>query len=107
MANEQTVDLSLTGMTCNACAMNIEKGLNSLSGVSATVNFAAESARVIVQSADVSTERLIRTVEGLGYGARLLEETTPDMLDAEVRERVSMLKTRLLVSLAVRALPLR
>ncbi|MFM8416921.1 MAG: cation transporter, partial [Actinomycetota bacterium] len=37
MVNDQTVDLSLTGMTCNACAMNIEKGLNSLSGVSATV----------------------------------------------------------------------
>lgn len=101
MANEQTVDLSLTGMTCNACAMNIEKGLNSLSGVSATVNFAAESARVIVQSADVSTERLIRTVEGLGYGARLLEETTPDMLDAEVREKVASLKLRLVVSLVL------
>ena len=101
MANDQTVDLSLTGMTCNACAMNIEKGLNSLSGVSATVNFAAESARVVVQSSDVSADLLIRTVEGLGYGARLLEETTPDMLDAEVREKVASLKLRLVASLVL------
>ncbi|MFM9138482.1 MAG: heavy metal translocating P-type ATPase, partial [Actinomycetota bacterium] len=101
MANDQTVDLFLTGMTCNACAMNIEKGLNSLSGVSATVNFAAESARVVVQSSDVSADLLIRTVEGLGYGARLLEETTPDMLDAEVREKVASLKLRLVASLVV------
>ena len=101
MANEQTVDLSLTGMTCNACAMNIEKGLNSMSGVAATVNFAAESARVVVQSGDVTTEQLIRTVEGLGYGARLLDDTTPDMLDAEVREKVASLKMRLVVSLVL------
>ena len=101
MANEQTVDLSLTGMTCNACAMNIEKGLNSMSGVVATVNFAAESARVVVQSGNVTTEQLIRTVEGLGYGARLLDDTTPDMLDAEVREKVASLKMRLVVSLVL------
>ena len=40
------VDLSITGMSCNACAMTIEKGLNRLNGVEATVNFATESARI-------------------------------------------------------------
>ncbi|MFZ9817884.1 MAG: heavy metal translocating P-type ATPase [Ilumatobacteraceae bacterium] len=104
MSEERTIDLSLTGMTCNACAMNIERGLNSISGVSATVNFAAESARVAVTEKDVTSDRLISFVEGLGYGARLLENTTPDMLDAEVREKVTALKIRLIVS-GVLALP--
>jgi len=104
MSEERTIDLSLTGMTCNACAMNIERGLNSITGVSATVNFAAESARVAVTEKDVTSDRLISVVEGLGYGARLLEDTTPDMLDAEVREKVTALKIRLIVS-AVLALP--
>jgi Cu+-exporting ATPase len=84
--------------------MNIERGLNSISGVSATVNFAAESARVAVTEKDLTSDRLISVVEGLGYGARLLEDTTPDMLDAEVHEKVTALKIRLIVS-GVLALP--
>jgi Cu+-exporting ATPase len=81
--------------------MSIEKGLNALPGVEATVNFATESARVAFDSTSADVATFISTIEGLGYGARTLAETTPDMLDAEVRERVSMLKTRLLVSLVL------
>lgn len=98
MTEERTIDLSLTGMTCNACAMNIERGLSAIDGVSATVNFAAESARVSLANGSITADRLIEVVEGLGYGARLLEDTTPDMLDAEVREKVTALKIRLTVS---------
>ena len=98
------IDLSITGMSCNACAMTIEKGLNSLGGVEATVNFAGESARVVFDASSIDAGKLVATVASLGYGARLLEDTTPDMLDAEVRERVAMLKTRLTVS-AVLAVP--
>ncbi|NCZ92105.1 MAG: heavy metal translocating P-type ATPase, partial [Actinobacteria bacterium] len=104
MTDERTIDLSLTGMTCNACAMNIERGLTALDGVAATVNFAAESARVSIANPSITSERLISVVEGLGYGARLLEDTTPDMLDAEVREKVTALKIRLTAS-AILALP--
>ncbi len=95
------VDLSITGMSCNACAMTIEKGLNKISGVEATVNFAAESARVTFNSDLVDSAELLSAVSSLGYGARLLADTTPDMLDAEVNERVAMLKVRLLVSLTL------
>ena len=95
------VDLSITGMSCNACAMTIEKGLNHLAGVEATVNFATESARVTFDASQVDTVKLVSLVESLGYGARPLAETTPDMLDAEVRERVAMLKSRLTVSIAL------
>ena len=95
------LDLSITGMSCNACAMTIEKGLNHLEGVEATVNFATESARVTFDASQVDTIKLVSLVESLGYGARPLAETTPDMLDAEVRERVAMLKSRLTVSIAL------
>jgi P-type Cu+ transporter len=92
------VDLSITGMSCNACAMSIEKGLLALDSVEATVNFATESARVTFDPSIVDVAHLVSTVESLGYGARTLAETTPDMLDAEVRERVASLKARLTIS---------
>ena len=95
------VDLSITGMSCNACAMTIEKGLNRLNGVEATVNFATESARITFDASQTDTVNLVSIVESLGYGARPLAETTPDMLDAEVRERVAMLKTRLTASIVL------
>ena len=95
---DSSLDLSITGMSCNACAMNIEKGLNGVDGVEATVNFAAESARVTFDPARASAQELLAVVSSLGYGARLMEDTTPDMLDAEVREKVAMLRLRLIVS---------
>ncbi len=95
----ESLDLSITGMSCNACAMSIEKGLNNLDGVSATVNFATESARVTFDPKKVDSDRMIEAVSSLGYGARLLQDTTPDMLDAEVREKVEMLRIRLIVSM--------
>jgi len=98
------IDLSITGMSCNACAITIEKSLNSLGGVEATVNFAGESARVVFDASAIDAGKLMAAVASLGYGARLLEDMTPDMLDAELRERVAMLKTRLTVS-AVLAIP--
>jgi Cu+-exporting ATPase len=78
--------------------MSIEKGLLALSSVEATVNFATESARITFDPAVVEIAQLVSTVESLGYGARTLAETTPDMLDAEVRERVATLKARLTLS---------
>jgi Cu+-exporting ATPase len=78
--------------------MSIEKGLIALDSVEATVNFATESARITFDPAIVDISQLVSTVESLGYGARTLAETTPDMLDAEVRERVASLKARLTIS---------
>ena len=97
MATLEQVDLAVSGMTCGACATTVEKALNELDGVSATVNFATESARVTV-TGEVPTENLIAQVEKAGYGARLLQDTTPEMLDRETLERVAMLRARLTVS---------
>ena len=93
------LDLSLTGMSCNACAMTIEKGLNKMPGVQASVNFATESARISFSNQQTNPERIIETVKSLGYNARLLENTTTEMLEAEVSERVAMLLTRLIASI--------
>ena len=98
------VDLSLTGMSCNACATSIEKGLNKLDGVTATVNFATESARIKIESTSILPSALIDTVTALGYGARLLADTTPEMLETENNDRVAMLLTRLTAS-SLLALP--
>ena len=93
------LDLSLTGMSCNACAMTIEKGLNKMPGVQASVNFATESARISFSNQQTNPEIIIETVKSLGYNARLLENTTTEMLEAEVSERVAMLLTRLIASI--------
>ena len=96
---ETQLDLSLTGMSCNTCAMTIEKGLKKIPGVQASVNYATESARVSFSNKETSTNEIINVVKSLGYNARLLENTTTEMLEAEVSERVSMLLTRLTVSI--------
>ena len=98
---DKQLDLSLTGMSCNACAMTIEKGLNKMPGVQASVNFGTESARISFSNQLTNPEKIIETVKSLGYNARLLENTTTEMLEAEVSERVAMLLTRLTASIVL------
>ncbi|MEU9951602.1 heavy metal translocating P-type ATPase [Streptomyces sp. NPDC047939] len=57
------------GMTCASCAARIEKKLNRMDGVEATVNYATEKARVSYRGEDVSVQDLIATVEKTGYTA--------------------------------------
>ncbi|THA62993.1 copper-translocating P-type ATPase [Streptomyces sp. A0642] len=63
------VELAIGGMTCASCAARIEKKLNRMDGVEATVNYATEKARVSYRSEDVSVQDLIATVEKTGYTA--------------------------------------
>ena len=63
------LDLAIEGMTCVACAARIEKALNKLEGVEATVNFASETARVRYVSGLATPEQLIATIRKTGYGA--------------------------------------
>jgi Cu+-exporting ATPase len=67
----ERVRLEIEGMTCAACAARIEKKLNKLDGVEASVNYATEEASVSFDPARVQLEQLIRTVETIGYGAAL------------------------------------
>jgi len=68
------MDLAITGMTCAACAARVEKVLNRLPGVTASVNFATETARVNTASARLEPEVLIQAVERAGYGAHVKTE---------------------------------
>ncbi|MER7808838.1 heavy metal translocating P-type ATPase [Streptomyces sp900116325] len=78
------VELSIGGMTCASCAARIEKKLNRMDGVTATVNYATERAKVSYRDEGTSVQDLIATVEKTGYTARepappaRTEESTPD-----------------------------
>jgi Cu+-exporting ATPase len=72
-ARWQRVELAITGMTCASCATRVERRLNRLDGVAATVNFATEQAAVAFDPQQVALEDLIQAVEAVGYGARLPE----------------------------------
>ncbi|WP_199925921.1 cation transporter, partial [Streptomyces sp. NRRL S-495] len=75
-AVRERVELSIGGMTCAACAARIEKKLNRMDGVEATVNYATEKARVDF-GPDVSVADLIATVENTGYTAELPPPPVP------------------------------
>ncbi|MEV2199936.1 heavy metal translocating P-type ATPase [Streptomyces fradiae] len=64
------VELAIGGMTCASCAARIEKKLNRMDGVEATVNYATEKAKVTYRDAAVSVDDLVATVEATGYTAR-------------------------------------
>lgn len=85
-------------MTCASCAGRIERKLNNLDGVTATVNFATEKATVDV-AGEVTPEQLIEAVETAGYTAQL-----PNAVPAETHVEVdptAALRTRLMVSAAL------
>ena len=65
------VTLSVQGMTCSSCVNSVEKALNKVEGVSATINFATETAHILAP-ADMNPKDLIKIVEKAGYEASLL-----------------------------------
>jgi P-type Cu+ transporter len=70
-----TTDLPIAGMTCGACAAKIERALNGMAGVDATVNYATERARVSHDPVVVDRQALVAAVERLGY--RVAAPTAP------------------------------
>ncbi len=89
------VELALEGMTCASCAARIEKRLNRLDGVAATVNFATEHAAVAFDPEQVSLDDLIGAVEAVGYHASLPQEA----LDGD--DPVKPYRLRLVFALAL------
>jgi Cu+-exporting ATPase len=100
------IELELGGMTCSSCANRIERKLNKLDGVQASVNFALEKATVHYP-AGVGTDDLVAAVEAAGYTAKPIHEQVdagpepaeepPDEHDAALRS----LRERLLFSTAL------
>jgi Cu+-exporting ATPase len=100
------VELEIGGMTCASCAARVEKKLNRMPGVEASVNYATEKARVLLPDG-VSIEDAIATVEATGYSATLpaprRTDPRPAGAQGEVPDdpEVESLRQRLLVSAAL------
>ena len=93
-----TIELSIGGMTCASCAARVEKKLNKLDGVTATVNFATEKARVEFGD-DVTAEQLVTAVESAGYQAAL-PAPAADAAEEPV-DPTAALRQRLLICVAL------
>jgi Cu+-exporting ATPase len=93
----QYVDLEITGMTCASCAARIEKKLNRLDGVEASVNFATEKAHVTAP-AGIDPQTLIAEVEKTGYGASV---PAPAEHAHHAEPELVSLRRRLVVSIAL------
>ena len=66
----EQVDLNIGGMTCSSCVATVERALNKVPGVQATVNLATETAHILAPE-EVKTSELIDAVKKSGYEARL------------------------------------
>jgi len=75
-----TLELRITGMTCDHCAKSAEEALNALAGVQASVSFDEGLAKV-ENAGDVDTDQLLKAVESKGYGARLLDDESKAVSD--------------------------
>ena len=96
----QHLELPITGMTCASCANRIERKLNTLDGVTATVNYATEKAAVDYDAAAVDPGQLVAAVEAAGYQA-VLPSAEPSGSAAQEVDETAPLRQRLLVSLAL------
>ncbi len=94
---ETRVELALEGMTCAACANRIERKLNKLDGVEASVNYATEQAAVRYDAERVTVADLLGAVEAAGYHAALASEAR------EAVDRADAIRRRLIVAAALTA----
>ncbi|WP_326959155.1 heavy metal translocating P-type ATPase [Amycolatopsis sp. NBC_01286] len=88
-AQSERVELAIGGMTCASCASRVERKLNKVGGVTATVNYATEKAQVSFPSG-LSVGELVGVVEAAGYSARVPE--------ADAADDSTSLRKRLLLS---------
>ena len=98
----ERLELPIEGMTCSSCAGRVEKSLNELAGVEATVNFTTERASVSFDSERVAAEQLVEAVERTGYSASLPAEAAA--AEGPAPDPIAGLRRRLAVA-AVLSLP--
>ena len=98
--NTERVELAVGGMTCASCAARVEKRLNRLEGVTATVNFATETATAVVP-AGTPVDELVAAVVAAGYTARPPQAASTDSPTLEADDETAALRSRLQVSAAL------
>ncbi|HHV21624.1 MAG TPA: cadmium-translocating P-type ATPase [Propionibacterium sp.] len=91
----ESFELDIDGMTCASCAVRIEKKLNKVDGVEASVNYATEKARISLRQ-PVPVEDLIAVVEKTGYHARIEQPDDPAKPDAVVKLRRDLILSAVL-----------
>ncbi|MFY9231370.1 MAG: heavy metal translocating P-type ATPase [Candidatus Nanopelagicales bacterium] len=96
-----TVDLEIEGMTCSSCAARIEKKLNRMPGVEATVNYATEKAHVVLP-VGTSVDDAIAVVQATGYAATLPAPSGGD--DRVAMDDVAALRRRVIIT-AILSIP--
>jgi P-type Cu+ transporter len=104
----ERLELPIEGMTCASCAARIERRLNRLDGVTASVNYATEKATVEYDPAQVSTAALVEAVEDAGYSAHLEHTATAGSGEdsaAALRRRASVAAVLALPVLLLSMLP--
>ncbi|MFJ5922415.1 heavy metal translocating P-type ATPase [Kitasatospora sp. NPDC092948] len=95
------VELRIGGMTCASCAARIEKKLNRMDGVQASVNYATEKAKVVIDG-PVEVSDLIATVEATGYTAAVPEPPAAEQEQGgEKADELAPLRQRLITALAL------
>ncbi|WP_328406140.1 heavy metal translocating P-type ATPase [Nocardia sp. NBC_00403] len=103
-AEQRSIELEIGGMTCASCAARIEKRLGKIEGVTATVNFATEKAKVSYPQS-VSPEQLVEQVHAAGYTAHVPAPPTTETDRSDERSTaLDRLRQRLLISTGL-ALP--
>jgi Cu+-exporting ATPase len=95
------VELPISGMTCASCANRVERKLNELDGVTATVNYATEVAAVEYDPAVVEPRALVETVAEAGYEASLPAPPDTEETSGEETDETAPLRQRLIVSAAL------
>ena len=98
LATNTHVDLPIEGMTCASCANRIERRLNKLDGVSATVNYATERASVAYDPSAASPADLVDAVRSTGYEATLPSESPAATTPASDDDPTAALRRRLTIS---------
>jgi P-type Cu+ transporter len=99
------VSIAIGGMTCGACAARVERRLNDLDGVQASVNFASERAKVKLSS-DVSTQLLVDAIESVGFSAGRVDDVAATWDQAAQNDRRVRTLGRRLVVTAILFMPL-
>ncbi|EEI78381.1 cation-transporting ATPase [Corynebacterium striatum] len=108
MTNLVHLDLGVSGMTCTSCSSRVERKLNKVDGVEATVNFATESASIEYDPSTSTPDSLIEVVRGAGYDAFAMteeqkadsEETANPVDEARAQEAKDLLR-RTIISAAI------
>ncbi|NBV74012.1 MAG: cadmium-translocating P-type ATPase [Actinobacteria bacterium] len=110
-AGHDVIELAVTGMTCAACAARIERRLNREPGLSASVNYATERARIIIdpdlvrdRGFDAVVDECVATVTGVGYGASRTDRDDPSVAGARIADLRRRLRVATILGAPVLAL---